>query len=1340
MGEDEYFKSEAWVSAYDYVNANGRTMSGCLGDIENFLNNRKLDQVVTIVKSCSLNVICDLTMTMKDLSGLQVTISVVFYEYDHERNLGYKPTTSLALKAIYMLIIIQQCHAPSDAKNLLQSSLDFNKKFYNSLAPNRCSSSIGKTRWVVIVHSGNRKQVNHIIGRLEVIVNGKAAVTEALASGVIPPKTEAQKLARKNELKAKSTLLLAIPDESNKESKKMKKTVLKQQYENFTASRGVGLDNIFDRFQKLIRQLEIHREVISQEDANLKLLRSLPSVWNTYNLIMRNKPKIEIISMDDLYNNLKVYKAEIKGQSSLSSNYQNMAFISLDKPSSTNEAVNIANNVSAASSHDQAPLLTYVKDVMFSFFPNQSNSPQLDNEALEQIDTDDLKEMDLKWQVAMLTKRVKRFIKKARKNLNFNGKETIGFDKTKVKCYNCYKRGHFARKCRAPRNQGSRNRDIVRRTVRNAPIHTSNRTTLIVQDGIGSSSSSSLDTKVHTCSKECLKSYEALQKQYDEQREKLNKANLCILGYQIGLESVEARLAIHQKNEVDYEESIEFLKYDVKVRDVAITQLKDQLEKVLKERDDLKINLKIFKTSSKNLTKPINSQVNANNKTGLGFDSQLSECDSQMSKLFNNEIESHTDESKEESCPVNNRFKTGKGYHVVPPPYTGNYLPPRADLSFDGLDDYVFKTVSNPETKLEAKGIVDSGCSRRMIGNKSYHSDYVKIDRGFVAFGGDPKGGKITGKGKIKTGKLDFEDVYFVEELNFNLFSVSQIYDKKNSVLFTDTECVVLSLDFKLHDENQVLLIIPRNKNMYTIDLKNIVPSGGLTCLFAKASLDESNLWHMRLGHTNFKTLNKLVRGNLFCETQGIKREYSVARTLQQNRVAERKNRTLIEAAKTMLADLKLPTTFWAEVVNTACYVQNKVLVIKPHNKTPYENLLGRAPILSFMRPFGCPVTILNNLDHLGKSDGKSDEVFFVGYYVISKAFRLFDSRTKRVEESLHITFLEHKPNVAGSGPVWLFDIDFLTNSMNYNPVMAENQAKSNADKIPLDDAEKKDVEEEEAFRNDLERMMAQEKAAKDAHDVNSTNSDSTASIPVNPANLSSAQEKIRSAANNSNNTLLNNLTMPPLQDIGIFGSAYDARRKGAEADTNNLEILQVFKLQIVWTLVDLPKGKRPIGTKWVYRNKKDEGGIVVKNKARLVAQGYTQEEGIDYDEPPGFEDLKFPDKVYKVENALYGLDQAPRAWYEALSTYLLDNGFKRGTIDNTLFIKKVKTDILLVQCKKQTLIALSTTEAEYVTAANCYGHTATVKTLDNGEQEINATVDGHVKTVTIASVRKFSN
>nr|GEW40403.1 hypothetical protein [Tanacetum cinerariifolium] len=288
----------------------------------------------------------------------------------------------------------------------------------------------------------------------------------------------------------------------NKESKKIQKTILKQQYKNFTTSRSEGLGKTYDKLQKLISQLEIHGEVISHEDANLKLLKSLPPAWNTHTLIMRNKSDLYTLSIDDLYKILKVYEAEIKGQSSSSLNSQNVAFVSSDNTSSTNEAVNTTHNVSAASSQRQASASTYV---------------------------------------AMLTLRVKRFIKKTGRNMNFNGKEIVGFDKTKVECYNCHRRGHFARKYRAPRSQGNRNGDNTRRVI---PVETP-ANALVITDGMGydwcyqaekgpidfalmafsSSCSSSTDTEVNTCSKECLQSYQTLQKQVNESEEDNNQAN-----------------------------------------------------------------------------------------------------------------------------------------------------------------------------------------------------------------------------------------------------------------------------------------------------------------------------------------------------------------------------------------------------------------------------------------------------------------------------------------------------------------------------------------------------------------------------------------------------------------------------------------------------------------------------------------------------------------------------------------------------------------------------------------------------------------------------------------------
>ncbi|GJS99175.1 retrovirus-related pol polyprotein from transposon TNT 1-94 [Tanacetum coccineum] len=480
-----------------------------------------------------------------------------------------------------------------------------------------------------------------------------------------------------------------------------------------------------------------------------------------------------------------------------------------------------------------------------------------------------------------------------------------------------------------------------------------------------------------------------------------------------------------------------------------------------------------------------------------------------------------------------------------------------------------------------------------MTGNISYLTNYEEIDGGYVAFRGNPKGGKITRKCTIKTGNLDFENVYFVRELKFNLFSVSQMCDKKNSVLFNDTECIVLSPNFKLIDESQVLLRVPRKNNMYSVDLKNIVPKGGLTCLFEKATSDESKLWHRRLGETSgiLKSFITGIENLVDHKVKGILRQFSVARTPQQNGVAERRNMTLIEAARTMLADSKLPTTFWAEAVNTACYVQNRELVFKPHNKTLYELFYGRTPTLSFMRPFGCPVTILNTIDHLGKFDGKDDEGFFVGYSLNSKAFRVFNSRTRIVEENLHIRFSKSTPNVVGSGPDWLFDIDALTRIMNYEPIVVGTQsngfagtkASDNAGQarketepvkdyilLPLwtadppysqdpksshDDGSKPSSDDGKKVDEDLRKEseckdQEKEDNVNNTNNVNTTSNVNTVSSTVNAAGTN----EVNAVGGKTSIELPFDPNMPALEDDSIFDFSRDDEDDGVVADMNNLD------------------------------------------------------------------------------------------------------------------------------------------------------------------------------------------
>ncbi|GJS53192.1 hypothetical protein Tco_0626554 [Tanacetum coccineum] len=430
---------------------------------------------------------------------------------------------------------------------------------------------------------------------------------------------------------------------------------------------------------------------------------------------------------------------------------------------------------------------------------------------------------------------------------------------------------------------------------------------------------------------------------------------------------------------------------------------------------------------------------------------------------------------------------------------------------------------------------------------------------------------------------------------------------------------------------------------------------------------------------------------NEFCRDKGIRREYSVARTPQQN----------------------------AEVVSTACYVQNRVLIVKPHNKTPYELFRG-------------------------KFDGKSDEGFFVGYSLSSKAFRVYNTRTKKVEENLHVGFLENKPMLDGNGPKWLFDIDSLTQTMNYVPVAADTLSNESTDASYFDSPSKiisNDEPSNESHENDeSEDASSPKEVNTDEQQVNTASpevntvvspvntahpKDMLAAIPTTPNTRIHKDHPLENVIGNVQSSIQIREMKESTSEQGFFSAVYE--EKTHEDLHTCLFACFLSQEEPKRIIVDLPKGKRPIGLKWIFKNKTDERGIVIRNKARLVAQGHTQEEGIDFDDvfspvarieairlflayasfmgfivyqmyvksaflygtiieevyvcqPPGFEDPDYPDKVYKMVKALYGLHQAPRAWYETLAKYLLDNGFHRGRIDPTLFIKKQKGDILLVQ------------------------------------------------------------
>nr|GEU54089.1 hypothetical protein [Tanacetum cinerariifolium] len=903
----------------------------------------------------------------------------------------------------------------------------------------------------------------------EVIVNGDSPTPMRTVDGVeqtYPPTTAEEKLARKNELKARGTLLMALSNEHQLKFNSYKNVM-----------------SLMEAIEK--SQLEIHRETISQKDLTLKLLKSLPSKWKNHTLIWRNKPDLETLNMDDLYNNLKIYETEVKGSSSSSQNSQNAAFVSSNSSNSTNQSYG-SNSVNTDS---------LIDDIIYSFFANQSNSPQLDNEDLQQIDANDLEEMDLKWQMAMLTMRARRFLKKTGRKVGANGYEIIGFDKTKVECYNCNKRGHFIRECKAPRE--NMNREHVRR---NMTVETVDANALVAQDGF---------------------------------------------------------------------------RYDCS----------DQAE-------GGPTTLHLW---------PIHLQF----KTSVGFDSQA----------FDNH--------------VNDKYKTGEGYHAVPSPYTGNFMPHKPDLILADMVEYV---VSEYVTSVH---VVATNKAKTSESEPKYLSEPL-----------------------IEDWKL-MVDMLPLEETSKEL---------KSSVKAKSVQ---------LLDESHVLLRVLRKNNMYSVDLKNVAPSGGIENLIDhKVKIIKCD------NRTEFK--NKEMHH--FCEKKGIKREFSVARTPQQNGVAERKNRTLIEAARTMLADSKLLTTVWAEAVNTACYVQNRT----------------------------------------------------------------------------------------------------------QDPLLSSSFKDSLGDGFKLRGEEKKDAKDPGNEDNEIlsieEPRVSQEKDSN----VNNTNNINIVSPTANAAGIKDnvVDENIVYGCDDDPN-------MPNLEEIVYLDEDEDV---GAEANMTNLDTN-------IHTLVDLPYGKKAIRTKWIYRNKKDERGIVVRNKARLGAQGYTQEEGIDYDEmdvkssfmygkikeevyvcqPSGFEDPEFPDRVYKVEKAeldkyvdeilkKFGFStvkttSTPMETLKPLIKYEnakdVDVQLYRSMIGSLMYLTSSRHDIMFAvyacdlpvdleaytdsdytgasldkkstiggyqflrrrliswQCKKQTVVANSAIEAEYVAASNCYEHVLWIQNqmLDYGYNFINTKI-----------------
>nr|GEU35826.1 hypothetical protein [Tanacetum cinerariifolium] len=1077
---------------------------------------------------------------------------------------------------------------------------------------------------------------------------GPASESSARKKGKTVAITTKDIQKRRNYVKERTTLLLALPDEhqlrfskyetakelweailktfgGNEATKKTKKNQLKLQYGNFKAKGLETLEQTFNRLQAIVSHLEFMDVELKQDDLN-----------------QNGKGKVHTASV-----------------------------------STASTQVSIASTDVAAASLSHDTICVYIA--------TQSNGFKIKYEDITQIDEDDIEEMDIKWSMSLLSMRPDRFWKKTGKKITIQGSDVDGFDKSKVECFNCHKIGHFAKECRAPRNQDRGKRESYKQGPKEeepAPkalmaidgirwdwsymANEEENHALVADDEVPTEfnlmakSSSSSYNEVYDdyyYSKSCRKNTKNLNTKISKLNEELSDCDTDLYNYKRGLSQVKARLVEFKENEVTYRERIRVLERDVEIRDNKIEYLKNELEQIKKEKESLDNNLTGFENASKDLDNLLGS------------------------------------------------------------------LPEFVD---DTVIDY-----RRPTPNIGA-----SKCNKSELQSSN-----------FSVFEHGESTGSIMSKPMIK----------FVKEADCpRVIKINNTENTRKSTMKYDEMYRNISKDFKLNDDTNVLLRTPRQHNMYSIDLNNIIPHKNLTCLVTKALVDESMLWHRRLGHLNFKTMNKLVRNNLVkgLPSKCFENDHTCVAYLKgKQHKAYCKTKLVNFVSKpfhTLHMDLFGPTSVSSLNHKSYCLVVtddfSRVLVNKSQNKTPYELFNSRIPAIGFLRPFRCHVMILNTLDHLGKLDAKGDEGYFVEYSLSSKSFRVFNKRTKKAAENLHVDFLENKLIEKEAGPNWLFDIDTLTNSINYVPVVVAGISSTNISctKDAASQAVKKDVsslryialpnwfhEAHMKTSNDTIRNSDAQDDSQKEQDYNAdvlessgiSNPTATSKVPsadqVEPTVSLTVESKILTVSSPVPTVCLDispeSSSGPRLISEGVFrqkeapslGNALTlsnrfedtfgdttnaATLNEVEADLSNMETSIPEEPKKIFDALKDPK-VRPIGTKWVLKNKKDERGIVIRNNAMLVAQGYTQEEGIDYEEvfapvakteairiflayalfmgfivyqmdvksaflygtindevyvmqPPGFQNPKFPKRVYKVEKAMYGLHQAPRAWY----------------------------------------------------------------------------------------------
>nr|CAE01974.2 OSJNBb0051N19.3 [Oryza sativa Japonica Group] len=673
--------------------------------------------------------------------------------------------------------------------------------------------------------------------------------------------------------------------------------------------------------------------------------------------------------------------------------------------------------------------------------------------------------------------------------------------------------------------------------------------------------------------------------------------------------------------------------------------------------------------------------------------------------------------------------------------------------------------------------IVDSGCSRHMTGDKNWFSSLKKASKTESIIFGDASTSAVLATGLVKfdkdvmfwhrrLGHVGFDHLTRLSGLDLvrglpklkkylDLVCTPCRYAKMVASSYTPIVSVMTDAPGQLLHMDIVGPARVQSVGGKWYVLVIVVDFSRYSWVFFMATKDEA-FQHfcglfLRL-EVEFPGSLKRIRSDngrefknasfeQFCNERGLEHEFSCPRVPQQNGVVERKNRVLVEMARTMLDEYKTPRKFWAEAINTACYISNRVFLRSKLGKTSYELRFGHQPKVSHLRVFGCKCFVLKS-GNLDKFEARSTDGLFLGYPAHTRGYRVFILETNKIVETCEVSFDEAS---LGTRPDIADESDDNDDDEVGSAGQTGRQAGQTAGTPPVRPAQ--DVRSDRPGSSAEGSVDAVRDGSPEITTSTSTATErgSTSKVAA-PLHIQRQHPPEQIIGNIGERTSRSKVTTHDVCANSAFVASFEPKDVSHiltdESWINAMhEELENFERNKVWTLVEPPSGHNIIGTKWVFKNKQNEDGLIVRNKARLVAQGFTQVEGLDFDEtfapvarieairlllafaaskgfklyqmdvknvflngfiqeevyvkqPPGFENPDFPNHVFKLSKSLYGLKQAPRAWYDRLKNFLLSKGFTMGKVDKTLFVLKHGDNQLFVQIYVDNIIFGCSTDA----------------------------------------------